>query len=264
MGNRKPQPLEKLGFKTLASPLFLIRYLELNMSASQLNVKEVRMRLEQDHGEVVPKNWSRAQVMLRLTELEGNQCMEKSKKQQTPLRQVEVEINRAAKKKATLIEYVQNMGVPLTGNETIDQLKVKAMGYASTKTMGAAEEFVGFGKHSALTYHEVMVGYPQYCEWVQTMAQEGQTCPKLQRLAAWLKTQDHEMVMPKVQTRPRKGGAVGNSSSSSSNTDVAQLTNMVAMLAQEVKSLKEDKEVRRKTAPSMDVTSSSEWEKPSQ
>ena len=31
---------------------------------------------------------------------------------------------------------------------------------------------------------------PEYCQWAQTAAVEGSTCPKLQRLEAWLEQQD--------------------------------------------------------------------------
>ena len=72
------------------------------MSAAKLSLAELRGRLR-GHGDTAPKAWTRAQILLRLVELEGDHILKTEKEEPSPLRQWEVRrINRASKKKAEL------------------------------------------------------------------------------------------------------------------------------------------------------------------
>lgn len=238
-------------------------------SVVQLDAAGLRKRLLVQHGETAPKEWSKMQLLLRVTELEGTEGLTPKKAEISPLRLMEVEINKAARKKVCLVNLIkEQLPVNLTGNETIEVLKVKALDAAYRTCAAHPQDWVGFGLHSNKKYHEVYVQEPEYCQWVQTTAIEGPTCPKLQRFAAWLEQQDPADRV-KAQMDHQKGyRRNGKTKSSKENQDqmmtaspqLDQLTAVVGMLAKEVQSLKEEKEARRKITSSAEGTSSSDWE----
>ena len=152
-----------------------------------MKVSELREYLKVKHGEEFPSKFTKTQLQLRLAELEGEEKMfAKAGKSRTPLRQMEVALNQASKKKSDLQRHVQQeLGLTISGNETIDQLKIKGLAKAYELAPPTAEDYVGFGEHAGLTYEEVIRHHPQYVQWaVQTM-KEGQCSPKLKRLAKW-------------------------------------------------------------------------------
>ena len=65
------------------------------MSLNQMSLAELRQRLSQ-HGEEAPKGWTKAQLKLRLIEIEGEEAMLPQAKEVSPLRQMEVNINKAS------------------------------------------------------------------------------------------------------------------------------------------------------------------------
>eukprot|EP00435_Cladocopium_sp_Y103_P065531 s2095_g27.t1 len=71
------------------------------MSVAKMSLAELRERL-QSHGETAAKGWTRAQIQLRLVELEGDHILKTEKELPTPLRQWEIRINQASKKKSDL------------------------------------------------------------------------------------------------------------------------------------------------------------------
>lgn len=245
-----------------------------NMSKS-MDVLTMRLRLEQEHGERAPAQWSRAQLLARLTELEGEDIMAKKTQTLSPLRLAEIELNKMSKKKSVLIEYVQNTwDVSITGNETVDQLKVKAMSAALAELPGHPKDHCGFGQHAALTYEQVVQDQPGYCKWVLETVKEGDACQRMVRLASWLLTEEAQSLEVKSKdTRFQKikkemtknkytnmsDGKFGHmaehlmempksypKSSSSEEKNVAELQKTVEALTKEIQDLKDGKETRRK------------------
>lgn len=238
-------------------------------SVAQLDAAGLRTRLLVQHGETALKEWSKMQLLLRVTELEGPDGLVPKKAEVSPLRVMEVEINKAARKKATLMAFIrEQLPVNLTGNETIEILKLKALDAAYRTCAAHPQDWVGFGQHANKKYQEVYVQEPEYCQWVQTTAAEGPTCPKLLRLANWLEQQDpadrRKMEVDSVKGYKKGSKNKGSKDEAPQNSGkekhVEQLTAMVEMLAKEVQSLKEEKEARRKTTSSAGGASSSEWE----
>ena len=238
-------------------------------SVVQMDAAGLRKRLLVQHGETAPKEWSKMQLLLRVTELEGPDGLTPKKAEISPLRLMEVEINKAARKKACLVNLIrEQLPANLTGNETIEVLKVKALDAAYRTCAAHPQDWVGFGLHSNKKYHEVYAQEPEYCQWVQTTATEGPTCPKLQRFAAWLDQQDpadRAKVMTDNQkgyrrTSKAKSSKATNDESMAASPQLDQLTAVVGMLAKEVQSLKEEKESRRKINSSAEGVSSSDWE----
>lgn len=155
-------------------------------------------------GETAPKAWTRAQILLRLVELEGDHILKTEKEEPTPLRQWEVRINQASKKKAELQTLLaKDLHVGLNPDWTIDMLRLKALGAVASVTPGHKNDPVGFGKWCHLKYHEVLTTDPQYCQWVTT-AGEGDASPRLCCLAQWLQSQPlgEPVMMPKTKSKP--------------------------------------------------------------
>ncbi|CAK8994705.1 CCHC-type domain-containing protein [Durusdinium trenchii] len=95
---------------------------------NRMSLAELRQRLSQ-HGEEAPKGWTKAQLKLRLIEIEGEEAMLPQAKEVSPLRQMEVNINKASG--ADLQKFVkEEMGVDITGMETVEILKMKALNRA--------------------------------------------------------------------------------------------------------------------------------------
>ena len=130
------------------------------MSAAKLSLAELRDRLH-SHGETAPKAWTRAQILLRLVELEGDHILKTEKEEPTPLRQWEVRLNQASKKKAELQTLLaKDLHVDVNPNWTDDMLRLKAEAAASV-TPGHKNDPVGFGKWCHLKYHEVRTADPR-------------------------------------------------------------------------------------------------------
>jgi len=159
------------------------------MALNTLTLPELRERL-QSHGETAPRAWSKTQVLLRLVELEGEGNLRAGCQPKSPLRALEIKINQASRKKSVLQELAtQELGLSITGNETIEILKLKAMEKALMIAEPHAEDYVAFGQWCHLKYVEVMMQQPGYCEWVMKTAAEGDCCTRLRRLANWLEHQ---------------------------------------------------------------------------
>ena len=234
-----------------------------------MKVSELREYLKVKHGEEFPSKFTKTQLQLRLAELEGEEKMfAKAGKSRTPLRQMEVALNQASKKKSDLQRHVQQeLGLTISGNETIDQLKIKGLAKAYELAPPTAED-VGFGEHAGLTYEEVIRHHPQYVQWaVQTM-KEGQCSPKLKRLAKWaeaLELQPVEASKAGMGSKSKgymKSEIKSGVSSSSSGLEnlVAQLAVSVKQLTEEVKDIKDIQDRPRKKIAG-DESFSTEWEK---
>ena len=62
---------------------------------------ELGERLQKYHGEVAPTKWTRAQLLHRLSELEGEVILEPKSKELSPLRTLEVAINKRQPSRST-------------------------------------------------------------------------------------------------------------------------------------------------------------------
>jgi hypothetical protein len=217
-------------------------------------------------GETPPKSWNMPELKLRLSELQGDFLNEtKPKKGHTAHRAMVIELNRAKKEhKEHLRRHVgQVLKVPLTGNETIDQLMHKGLQAIYDQSEPSPQDPVGIGLHAAKTYEEIFLEEKGYMSWVLKTAQEDpQGCtPRLLRLAGWLhqKTQQNmnhpaqgatfgtKMSMDPMDTTTVAGktSADNGPQPSGSNDQVLtmmqQLMNHVHQLREEVQNIKEER-----------------------
>ena len=242
-------------------------------------------------GEIPPKQWTMVELATRLDELRAERGLPPfgQAKSPTPLRKEVVRLNEASKKKSTLQEYVQqHLRLPISGNETILQLQKYALTKIYQITEASAEDPVGFGSHASLTYQEVMEQQPKYVEWCLTMAKEGQTDPRLARLAEWAQQQQEPEMFKKVNHPPaatsaemeakgymqsgqkmkKKAAPSVTSSVSESVTSsqmaqtqamIQQLANVVTDLKDEIQQVKQElprKETKKETDAEMGSNSS--------
>lgn len=251
------------------------------MALSKMTTAELKERLMTNHGETAPRTWHKNQLLLRLTELEGIEAvMAAGPPKHSPLREMEIKINKAARKKSDLQDLASEMGVAFTSNETIQVLTLKLMEAAYARTSGNGQDPLGFGMHSHLTYQEAQDQQTSYCQWVLDTAQEGDACFRLRRFAEWLKTNPKKDINMTSQSRGRKGtikkgpmptipAMQSESAAASSESSDPKVMSMLGQLAQAVQTLtqkmtileQDSKESKRKTSHSEDAgTSNSEWE----
>lgn len=98
------------------------------------------------------------------------------------------ELNKACKKKPLLIEFLQRLGLQPSPNMTIAQMFSMGEKHLIMNATALPADQVGFGQHAALTYSQVRLQHPGYCEWVKDIAKEGESCWRLARLAEWLES----------------------------------------------------------------------------
>ena len=226
---------------------------------------ELRERLSALHHEVAPKTWSRTQLLLRLTELEGVESIHSSGTKETPpLRQAEIMINKAARKKSVLVDFMQSqLGLVVNATDTIEQLKVKAMNQAYACSPAHPEDHVEFGQHSALTYREVAMEMTSYLEWAITTMKEGPCCARLKRLADWGLSPVGQALMSecKFESSTTKKGSKGHNHKGHPTQDklVASLVHQVTALTEEVKNLQSQK--ARKVKNEGEEISSNDWDR---
>ncbi|OLQ11583.1 hypothetical protein AK812_SmicGene4618 [Symbiodinium microadriaticum] len=227
------------------------------------------------YGEEPPKEWKKVQLLQRLKELEEQgEIVAPASKSKTPLAQAVSNLNRAGSKKALLQKFVMDeCGIKVTGNETMHILTQRAMSHLLATVEAVGEEPLGFGKYASQSYETVAQNDPQYCNWAITTAEEGPCSEYLKRFATWLVKEKEEkkkrapetrakLDLNQVMTKKKQGGytIVGDSEvkvkkeketptatsttpsmASSSQATIEQLALAVQSLANEVKTLKEEK-----------------------
>ncbi|OLP88369.1 hypothetical protein AK812_SmicGene30299 [Symbiodinium microadriaticum] len=167
------------------------RLLIIMPSMEKMTTKQLRDAIS-TFGEIPAESWNNSQLKHRLQELMNDQEEEwanpASRNRDTALQQQIKQLNRNKRKKSDLQEYVSKvLGLPVSENETMWQLEVKALDYLYANVESCARDVVGFGRHASLTYGELVQQYPRYAEWVTTTHQETEeTNPRLKRLAGWL------------------------------------------------------------------------------
>ena len=229
------------------------------MALSRMSMTDLRERLETRHGEKAPEKWSKVELQTRLVELEGTDVLEPKQTKDTPLQLMVKEINRAARKKCYLQDYVtKTMKISITGNETIPILKVKAMTMAYQLAEPSSQDLMGFGKHAGWTYEETLLKDPKYAEWARTISMEEETNPRLRRWVRWLEqVPDVDMVLKiraeaedqKCATKPTEKALPSLAASSTATMEM--LTQAVQELTKEVAKAREERaessEIRRKS-----------------
>ena len=119
------------------------------MSLNQMSkaVLQAKLRI---HGEEPPEKWTVVELRARLAEVEPS-LLEPSttSSNRTELQNWVHRINKARVKKANLISLCQEeMGIEVSGTETIPVLERKALLRAHSLATPMARDLVGFGKHA--------------------------------------------------------------------------------------------------------------------
>ena len=122
------------------------------------------------------------------------------------LKQALVNLNKAAKKKAVLIEFVNTNcpEVKLSPNMTIPQIYGVAEKNITLQVPPHSADKMGFGRHGDLTYGEVRMEHASYCEWALKISEEEETNWRLARFVKWLKNQAAEPEMIPAVTPPSR------------------------------------------------------------
>ncbi|CAK9075395.1 Retrovirus-related Pol polyprotein from transposon TNT 1-94, partial [Durusdinium trenchii] len=164
---------------------------------------ESLMRRIEELGEVMPKSATVLQLRARLSELQ-----ELNRPEGGDLRSKMVELNRAAKKKANLVEFAESKGIKVGPNNTIPKIYAKVEAHLTKTTPATAADRVNFGKHGDLTYGQVLQEHSSYMQWAIQIHKEETTDWRLARLATWGESQmKHQESKPKFtagyMTKPR-------------------------------------------------------------
>lgn len=149
------------------------------------------------YGEETPKSWTVLQIKARLSELKA----ERGGPPKPELKVKMIDLNKAAKKKADLLEFASNMGLTVSNNMTIAQIYALAESKITQEVVPVASDKMNFGQYRDLTYEEVMIQHPSYVTWAQKMVAEGDVC---WRLARWIRWVEMELTKPKPTPSPTK------------------------------------------------------------
>ena len=139
-------------------------------------------------GETAPSKWTKMELRSRINELRLESGLQEMGAQtKTPLQQKLQELNKASRKKETLIQHVETeMKLGLSGHESAHQIQGKAIRYLYKTVPAAAGDYVGFGKHADLQYMD-MLDYPRYTDWLlKTHEEDPEADHRLHRLAGWV------------------------------------------------------------------------------
>lgn len=219
---------------------------------SKMNKTELIDALK-ELGETPPSDWKVIDLRVRLQEMEEEMCIhEMRSKQKTDLQTWTTRLNMALRKKSTAQAFLKDeLNLSVTGNETMMELQKKGLNQVYRMTNPCAQDPVGFGEHSDLTYGELKNQYPKYCTWVvKTMNESPEHGLRLGRLGKWLQTGETSKssnppnyMMTKKETNKTTGGS-NTSSSQGTSTEAV----MAAMAAQ-VKALTEELQEIRQERP---------------
>ena len=224
-------------FPILRISLFLVDGME------KVTIASLRAQLE-ERGETPPTRWTKVELQHRLQELqkEKGETVVVSKKGKTPLQSQITAINTASRLKSKITQLLQEeMMQEVTPNMTIEQMKMKAMQFAYEHTAVSGDDYVGFGRHSSMTYRTLKDEYPQYAAWVRATAkEEKETCVQLRRLATWLEQEMAQPIEEKVtkwtlveppeespRPQPKAKSALGSRGRSSASSGASSVSDSV-------------------------------------
>eukprot|EP00435_Cladocopium_sp_Y103_P039213 s2053_g10.t1 len=205
-------------------------------------------------GEEPPAQWTMVELRTRLAEL-------MPKKQSTELQLWVKALNRASKKKSELIAWMSSeLGVTNMENSTMVQLQKAAMERIYQKAAAHETDPVGFGTHCQLSYIEVKVQEPEYCQWVMKTQKEGQCSYRLQRLALWLE-ETKDVVMRPEQPKSKKPMAAEAARSSAENQELmAVMQQMMHKMENMQDELEEVRGRHHKKSKDDEILSSPSWD----
>ena len=218
-------------------------------------------------GETPPAKWTVPELRLRLAELKEEKGLPtRVQKAKTPFRSWVINLNKC-RKKAELIGFLkEHFQVPLTGNETMEQLQKLGIRRIYENTAPQAEDPVGFGVHCALSYEELYMHQPEYAKWVLTTAKEGKADYRLMRLASWINAMNQQLegeIQKEVPTKvvPRQNRqstkSVRSSGSTASSSVNEELLMLVRSLQEDVAALKEERPHKKVEASEEGMSTSS-------
>lgn len=194
-------------------------------------------------GEEVPKSWTKLQLESRLQEL----MEEHGQLRVQQIRAQLAGLNVAAKKKADLRVFLTGeLGLTLTGHETVAQMITKGHQILMEKIPPVADDLMGFGKYSSSTYAQTLEHDPQYAQWCVTTALEDQANWRLKRFVVWLQQGAHRhSSLPTPKAKPRARAGYGVSSGLPSSVDMPSDFSMVSEIRRETsdEELPTDKQV---------------------
>ena len=212
-------------------------------------------------GEEPPSSWKVAELKVRLAELEESKGIYRHRgKTQTPLQLWMIRLNEAKKNKANLQMFTrETLGVPITGNEVMDELTRKCVEkiYLVSKPDGA--DGMGFGRHASKSYMEVKKTDPGYVAWAQKTVNEGETCVRLARFVKWIEMENHPenmdtfaMAPPPMQNKVKKEEAEASGSGDPGHTQILhQMAAALMEMKEELSSLKEERPHKRSDTSSL-------------
>ncbi|CAE7940815.1 unnamed protein product [Symbiodinium necroappetens] len=101
-------------------------------------------------GEEVPTRWTKMDMEQRLRELREQGLADSEEvATMTTMESWNKDLRKAARKKATLVEFCQNkLMLDITGNEVMSVLESRALRAIMAQTPAEAGDYVGFGKHA--------------------------------------------------------------------------------------------------------------------
>ncbi|CAE7609517.1 GIP, partial [Symbiodinium microadriaticum] len=190
-------------------------------------------------GETAPSRWTKKEIIQRILELDPEADKAPSK-QRTDLQTRIKDLGVASRKKSTLVDYCQSIGIGVEPNDTIYRLEQRAL-------------------RRLYDVSEILVQRPTYAMWVkQTAAETTETDYRLRRLAGWLEqqtTEEVEMVRAPKEKIKAKAKAMApppsTAQSSSDNTAVLMqsLLETVQGLQQEVQEMRAERPRKEVRAP---------------
>ncbi|OLP92132.1 Retrovirus-related Pol polyprotein from transposon TNT 1-94 [Symbiodinium microadriaticum] len=181
-----------------------------NLMATSKMTKADLVKRIQEYGENPPTRWNKPELICRLEELMKMQGEDKATlklQSKDSLKSQITELNKARKKKADLTVHLQNnLGLSVGPNETVDQMMTRGVQAIYKQVAATSQDVVGFGRHSQITYGELLNNYPTYANWVQQTALEADDPdPRLMRLAAWINQATHVKMTPTEPEIKKKG-----------------------------------------------------------
>ena len=222
-------------------------------------------------GEEPPREWKVMELRKRLEELEIEKGVTRTTHRvKTSLQELMHRLHAAAKKKTTLVTFLQEeLHMTLSGTETMAVMVKKGMDEVYTQSELHHSDPIGFGEHSAKSYLQAMEEVPEYCKWAQTMAQEGSVSIRLERFVRWLNQQSESddktgstrppaKAMPKAvkgskgYTRGRSSPGSGKSSTEDTlQATLAQMVEAMNVMQGEIDQLREERPHKRSETSSM-------------
>ena len=215
-------------------------------------IEKMNKGMLQEHlhklGEECPPQWSKAEIKARIYEIMDDLGEEiPSGRTRPPLATMMTEMNKAARKKADLIQYAEDkLGLMISPNMTVRTIQNHAIRKIYDLSPATGMDPVGFGRHASLTYEEIMQEWPDYCHWLlQTARENGKESDyRLQRLAGWLRNQSpKEKLYPTTKakarsvTTQRSYPAASSEASEDQNEKIRQLTEAMEVMKAQMAAL---------------------------